>query len=99
MLKTFVEAASRRSVADAAKELQYSESTVTYHIREVEKVCRAELFERRVRGLTLTHSGRVALDIARLMLALSAALETLPAHSSSRRSVRAVVRTGGKDSP
>lgn len=71
MLKTFVVAALTGSVSKAAKELRYCESTVSYHIREVEKVCRAPLFDRETRGFTLTRSGRKALELAQRMLPLS----------------------------
>ncbi|MEU8329499.1 LysR family transcriptional regulator [Micromonospora sp. NPDC048839] len=78
MLRTFVTAASAGSVSEAAKRLRYGKSTVLYHIREVEKVCRVELFEREVRGLNLTRSGHAALRISQELLRIAAELKSLP---------------------
>ncbi|MDI6103884.1 LysR family transcriptional regulator [Actinoplanes sp. NEAU-A12] len=78
MLKTFVVAASTGSIAETAKKLKYGKSTVAYHIREVEKVCQVELFEREVRGLSLTSKGQRALKISEQLLQMTAELKSLP---------------------
>lgn len=78
MLYTFMIAASTGSVAETAKKLRYSKSTVLYHIREVEKACGAELFERDVRKFTLTRSGQKALEISEQLLRKADELKSLP---------------------
>ncbi|MCG5448550.1 MULTISPECIES: LysR family transcriptional regulator [Micromonospora] len=89
MLRTFVTAASSGSVSEAAKKLRYGKSTVLYHIREVEKVCRVELFEREVRGLNLTRNGHVALRISQELLRIAAELKSLPpANAETRQNKR-----------
>lgn len=82
MLYTFMIAASTGSVAEAAKKLRYSKSTVLYHIREVEKACGAELFDRDVRRFTLTRSGQKALEISEQLLRKADELKSLPTGDS-----------------
>jgi len=95
MLRTFVVAASTGSVAETAKKLRYCESTVLYHIREVEKICRTQLFERQTRGLNLTRKGRVALDISQQLLRRVSELESLHSRPAAGASGRTVRRVGG----
>lgn len=85
MVNTFVVAATVGSISAAARKLRYSESTVAYHVREIEKACRAQLFERNIRGFNLTRDGRVALAISEKLLHTASELQTLPprhAHTS-----------------
>ncbi|WP_433546449.1 LysR family transcriptional regulator [Streptomyces sp. CA-294286] len=84
MLYTFVVAASTGSITETAKKLRYGKSTVLYHIREVEKVCGSELFEREARGCNLTHSGRKAFEISEKLLRMTAELKSLPSGESPR---------------
>ncbi|MFD6885003.1 LysR family transcriptional regulator [Streptomyces sp. NPDC059957] len=99
MLYTFVVAASTGSITETAKRLKYGKSTVVYHIREVEKVCRLELFEREVRGFRLTGAGRKALEISEQLLRMTAELKSLPLGDSKgttkRRPHDANVNGGG----
>ncbi|WP_083936939.1 LysR family transcriptional regulator [Longispora albida] len=78
MLRTFVVAAATGSITETAKKLKYGKSTVLYHIREVEKACRSELFEREMRGLSLTRAGQQALEISQQVLRMTAELRSLP---------------------
>jgi DNA-binding transcriptional LysR family regulator len=97
MLFTFMVAASTGSVAETAKRLRYSKSTVLYHIREVEKACGAELFERDVRGLVLTRSGQKALEISKQLLRKADELKSLPA-GNPRKMTEARLRNVGAGS-
>ncbi|PSK70952.1 LysR family transcriptional regulator [Streptomyces sp. CS149] len=82
MLYTFMIAASTGSIAETAKRLRYSKSTVLYHIREVEKACGSELVERDVRKFTLTRSGQKALEISEQLLQKADELKSLPTADS-----------------
>lgn len=69
LLRTFVVVASCRSFAVAAEQLLYSESSVTYHVRELEKSLRAQLIVRSGRSLELTRVGSAVLDVCIEVLA------------------------------
>ncbi|MCX5204522.1 LysR family transcriptional regulator [Streptomyces sp. NBC_00237] len=77
-------AALTGSVTEAAKKLSYGKSTVLYHIREVEKVCGVELFEREVRGFNLTRPGQAAYEISEKVLQIAAELKSLPTMDSPK---------------
>jgi len=81
MLNTFVVATQAGSIAAAAKKLSYSDSTVSYHIREVEKLCRARLYEREMWGFHLTKEGRLVLDVSRRLLLVADELNSVAAPS------------------
>lgn len=93
MLNTFVVAASAGSISASAKLLSFSESTVAYHVHEVEKACHGQLFDREVRGLNLTRRGRVVLAVAHELLALVSVLEALPAQPAVDRGSAGSLRT------
>ena len=78
MVNTFVVAATAGSISAAARKLRYSESTVAYHVREVERACRVQLFERNMRGFKLTRDGHAALAISEKLLRTASELEALP---------------------
>ena len=61
LLRTFVAVAELGSPSLAAQRLLYSESSVAYHIRELEKSLGAQLFTRADRSLELTRAGQAAL--------------------------------------
>lgn len=88
MVNTFVVAATAGSISAAARKLRFSESTVSYHVREIEKACRAQLFERCVRGFTLTRDGHAALELSHKLLSAASELETLPQRSPAPRHQR-----------
>jgi DNA-binding transcriptional LysR family regulator len=95
MLNTFVVAALTGSVSETARRLRYGKSTVLYHIREVEKDCRTELFERDVRGLSLTCRGRMALKISQQLLRTAAQLTALSLGPTRTDRTGAVVDVDG----
>ncbi len=78
MVNTFVVAATAGSISAAARKLRYRESTVAHHVREVERACRVQLFERNMRGFTFTLDGQAALAISEKLLHTASELEALP---------------------
>jgi len=96
MLNTFVVAATTGSVSETARTLRYSESTVSYHIREVEKFCRGQLFERQIRGLSLTRRGMAVLEISHQLLRMASELESLPLQPASGPNGRPAAGAGSK---
>ena len=63
LLRTFVVVAEVGSPSVAAQRLLYSESSVAYHIRELEKSLGAQLFTRTSQSLQLTRAGEAALGL------------------------------------
>lgn len=57
-LVTVLVSASRGSFAEAARELNCSQSTVTHHVQAVEAAVGSELFDRHYRPLRLTSTGK-----------------------------------------
>lgn len=68
-LQFFVSAAEQRSVTGAARALSISQSSVTEAIRALEQDLGVTLFERKARGLELTHKGSLFLRHASQILA------------------------------
>ena len=70
-LKTFTLVAERNSFTQAAAELGYSQSTVTFHIKALEEELGVKLFDRQrfSRHIRLTESGRSLYDQALQLLA------------------------------
>jgi DNA-binding transcriptional LysR family regulator len=64
-LETFIFAAESLSFSDAAKQLNLTQPTVSYHVKELEKELGVTLFERSGSGLHLTEAGRLLLPWAR----------------------------------
>lgn len=79
MVRTFVTVASAAGVADAARELMYSESTVLYHVRELEKAWQVPLFVRGGGRMRLSAHGRAALEPARQLLRMADHLQSTAA--------------------
>lgn len=67
-LETFVHAAETLSFSNAAKQLNLTQPTVSYHIKSLEEEMGLELFERRGSHLHLTEAGRLLLPWARKLL-------------------------------
>ena len=60
-----IDAVSRRgSVTAAAKELNYSQPSVTHHLRRLEAETGAQLLQRAGRGIRLTPAGQLLADRA-----------------------------------
>jgi DNA-binding transcriptional LysR family regulator len=71
-LQTFCVAARTGNFTRAAAELGYCQSTVTVHIRSLERELGAPLFERNrfSKTVILTEAGKTALEYAERLLAL-----------------------------
>ena len=68
-LQFFVAAAEQGSVSGAARALSISQSSVTEAIQSLEDDLGIVLFERRARGLDLTHKGSIFLRHATQIMA------------------------------
>ncbi|WP_432789671.1 LysR family transcriptional regulator [Brevibacterium sp. K11IcPPYGO002] len=72
------------SVARAAKQLGWSQPSVDYHLRNLDRLCGTALVARSTRGTTLTAAGEIMLDRAQRILTLSQrALHDVRAHGQS----------------
>lgn len=74
-LKTFLYAAELNSFTKAGEVLEYSQSTVSFQIKQLEAELNVRLFERVNRTISLTEKGREVLQFAHQMLRLSQDLE------------------------
>lgn len=70
-LRTFQQVAERNSFTAAAAALGYSQSTVSFQIKQLEEELGCLLFERINHTLTLTEQGRSTLDYAQSVLHLT----------------------------
>lgn len=59
------------SVARAARHLSWSQPSVDYHLRNLDRLCGTPLLERSARGSSLTPAGEMMLDRANRILSLS----------------------------
>lgn len=72
------------SVARAAKQLAWSQPSVDYHLRNLDRLCGTPLVKRSTRGSSLTAAGEIMLDRAQRILTLSQrALHDVQAHAQS----------------
>ncbi len=77
-LRYFEAAARHESFAKAARELRVTPAAVAYRVKMVETHIRAELFDRRHRGVRLNDRGRAYLaDVQRILGDLRDATERL----------------------
>lgn len=74
-LRTFQQVAERNSFTAAAAALGYSQSTVSFQIKQLEQELGCLLFERINHTLTLTEQGRNTLDYAQSVLRLTDAFK------------------------
>jgi DNA-binding transcriptional LysR family regulator len=72
-LETFRVVASTRNFTRAALELGYCQSSITMHIKELERALGVRLFERRrfPKDIVLTEAGRITPQYASRLLALA----------------------------
>lgn len=68
MLKTFYAVAKSKSFSSASNELFISQPAVSYSIKKLEDYYGTPLFERGVKGLTLTKAGEALLPIVEIIL-------------------------------
>jgi DNA-binding transcriptional LysR family regulator len=76
-LETFIYAAESLSFSEAAKRLNLSQPTVSYHVKALEKDLGTTLFERTGNKLHLTEAGRLLLPRARKLFHQSNEMEEL----------------------
>lgn len=74
-LVTFIHVAERNSFTKAAKELGYSQSTVSFQIQQLEAELNVQLFDRINRTVALTKRGREVLKYAHQISKLTRELE------------------------
>ena len=74
-LETFVMVNELKSFTGAARQLGFTQSTVSFQIKQLEKELNAPLFERMNHTVALTHAGERLLPIAIQMLRLAAEAE------------------------
>ena len=83
-LQALTAVAQTGSVARAAKQLGWSQPSVDYHLRNLDRLCGTALVERSTQGSTLTTAGQIMLDRAQRILTLSQrALHDVRAHAQS----------------
>lgn len=74
-LKTFIQVAELSSFTKAAENLGYSQSTVSFQIKQLEKLLNIQLFERINHTVSLTDRGRQVLEYAHKIHRLSQEME------------------------
>lgn len=82
-LKTFVAAAQMGSFGAAARRLRTTQPTITRRIDDLEARLGARLFDRGLRGVTLTRAGELVYDRALTMQRASVDIERLAVRSPS----------------
>lgn len=101
LLRTFVVVAEVGSPSVAAQRLLYSESSVAYHIKELEKSLGAQLFTRTNHCLELTRAGQAALgptiDLLRTADRMAEAVHV--ATRTARRPVRPTMSVAPRPRP
>lgn len=94
-LRTFLYTAELNSFTKAGEELGYSQSTVSFQIRQLEEELGVRLFERVNRTVSLTDKGREVLQYAHQFMQLSRELETT---LHENRQIRGEIRLAMADS-
>lgn len=74
-LETFIQVAEQGSFTKAAEKLGYTQSAVSFQIKQLEEALKTVLFERINHSIKLTPKGREILNLAHQMIALSADIE------------------------
>lgn len=86
-LRCFYYAATHRSFTHAADELSTGQPSVSNHIKQLERVLGAPLFQRQRRGVELTTAGRALMDLAGPLVE---AIDRLP-HELAERTAEVTV--------
>lgn len=94
-LETFIEVAELGSFTKAAQKLGYSQSTVSFQIRQLEISLGTQLFERINHTIALTDRGREALRYAHQISKLARDMER---HAWERQEISGLVRIAMADS-
>ena len=72
-IKTILEEGSFQK---AAQKLNYTQSTITFHVNQTEKHLQVKLFEKAGRNMKLTQAGRDLIPSIEMLLALSKQMES-----------------------
>ena len=80
-LNTFVQVAEVNSFTKAAEILGYSQPTISFQIKQLEKELGVQLFDRIGHGISLTDGGRAALTYAQQICRLSQEMESGANHT------------------
>lgn len=94
-LQLFLEVADQKNFTKAGEKLGYSQPTVSFQIRQLERELGVVLFDRIGHTVSLTEAGRDALSYAQQICALSAQMAQT---AESPREVSGTVRLGMADS-
>lgn len=74
-LETFIQVAEQGSFTKAAEKLGYTQSAVSFQIKQLEEALKTVLFERINHSIKLTPKGREILNLAHQMIALAGDIE------------------------
>jgi DNA-binding transcriptional LysR family regulator len=78
-LKSFLVASEHLNFSEAAKQLHLAQSTISHHIKLLEKEMGVELFDRSGPGINLTEAGRLLLPWARKIIQQSVEMKEVMA--------------------
>ena len=82
-LKSFLVAAEHLNFSEAAKQLHLAQSTISHHIKTLEKEMGTEMFDRSGGGLAITEAGRLLLPWARKLIQQSVEMQEVMASLQS----------------
>ena len=91
-LKTVLEAGSYKS---AAERLHYTQSTVTFHVRQIEKELSLQLFEKVGRKMVLTQNGR---DILPYVWSLLESYDQMASRSGRKEEIKGTLTAAAPES-
>ncbi len=94
-LETFIQVAEQGSFTKAAEKLGYTQSAVSFQIKQLEENLNTVLFERINHNIKLTPKGRDILNLAHKMIALAGDIEKT---ASETNEIRGTVRIAMADS-
>lgn len=94
-LNIFIQVAEMKSFTKAGKKLGYSQPTVSFQIKQLEEELGTKLFDRIGHTVTLTESGKDALEYAQTICRMS---EELVQGAGRKQEARGAVRVGLPDS-
>lgn len=94
-LQTFIQVAEMNSFTRAGEQLGYSQPTISFQIKQLEKELGAPLFERIGHTISLTGAGRDALEYAQKICRMS---EEMKRGADQRRIAGGVIRIAMADS-
>ena len=87
-LITFIHVAELNSFTKAAEKLGYSQSTVSFQIRQLENELNVKLFDRTSKGVTLTEAGKLLYDRSGNLLEYARSTELEVSKTGKKRILR-----------